>query len=95
MLAFCHGLLEKEEAFVHPAMEARALGSSRRTAEEHVGHQRWLDDLDADLRAIERATGAARDAAADRVPQQRPVLRVARCGDDPDAALDASCISVV
>jgi hypothetical protein len=63
MLAFCHGHLKHEEAFVHSAMEARAPGSSRQSAEEHGHHQLWLDHLEADLAAVVRAAVGARETA--------------------------------
>lgn len=39
MLAILHGHLHSENDFVHSAMEARAPGSTRRIAEEHVHHE--------------------------------------------------------
>src|SRR5512143_1116620 len=53
----------KEDQFIHPAMEARRPGSSRRTADDHVQHARALDRLDADVRELEAAAGSARSDA--------------------------------
>lgn len=53
----------KEDQFIHPAMEARRPGSSRRTAADHVQHARALDRLDADVRALEAASGSPRSDA--------------------------------
>jgi hypothetical protein len=56
--------LSKEEAFVHPAMEARAPGSTRRAAAGHVSHSESYDRIRAACDAVEAARGAARAAAA-------------------------------
>ena len=41
----CKKHLEHENAFVHPAMEQRTPGSSRNTADDHIGHERAIDRL--------------------------------------------------
>jgi hypothetical protein len=64
MLAFCYGHLKKEEAFVHPAIEARAPGASQKTAGDHVDHLHWFDELETAVGAVEQAQGGARAVAA-------------------------------
>ena len=67
LLAICASHLEHENRFVHAAMEARRPGSSARTGEDHVGHEEAIDELTAEIGAFQRATGAARTAAAHRL----------------------------
>ena len=64
MLVFCRGHLQKEDAYVHPVMEARAPGSSERTAGEHGDHAHWFDDLDAAAASVESAQRGATALAA-------------------------------
>jgi hypothetical protein len=64
LLALCRGHLEHENDFVHAAMEARRPGSSAQGASEHAVHLASIEALEADLRALERAEGEARAAAA-------------------------------
>lgn len=54
-LAMMRGHLASENDFVHVAMEARAPGSTRRIADEHVHHER-------DIAVLEEACGALLDA---------------------------------
>jgi len=63
LLEMCTSHLEKENQFVHPAMEARAPGSSARTAEDHVAHEAAIDELTAAAAAVGRSAGEARVAA--------------------------------
>lgn len=45
-LAFlCRKHLEHENAYLHPAMERRAPGSARNSADDHIGHERALERL--------------------------------------------------
>jgi hypothetical protein len=67
LLAICASHLEHENRFVHAAMEARRPGSSARTGEDHVGHEEAIDELTAEIGAVERATGPARATAAHRL----------------------------
>jgi hypothetical protein len=53
-----------EERFIHPAMEARAPGSTRHVDEDHRTHRTALARLVAGCDAVERQSGAARAAAA-------------------------------
>jgi hypothetical protein len=64
LLQFCRHHLEVEEAFVHPALEARRPGSSARIAADHVGHTARIDALERKVEAVARAPSAARAAAA-------------------------------
>lgn len=64
LLAFCRSHLEHENAFVHPAMEARAPGSAGGAAADHVHHGDDLKTLAADLAAVRGTHGDARAAAA-------------------------------
>ena len=64
VLAFCRDHLETENAFVHPAMEARRPGSTRRIADEHVGHAAAIASLAAQANALLQAPHGRRDALA-------------------------------
>ena len=64
MLEFARGHLEKEEQFVHPAMESRAPGSSRQTAHDHLGHAHAFADLEQSLVALERGAAGEKPGAA-------------------------------
>ena len=56
--------LAKEETFVHPAMEARAPGSTQRASADHVSHAGAFDRILAACRDVEAAGGKVRAAAA-------------------------------
>ena len=64
LIGLCRMHLEKEEKFVHPALEAAIPGGAGRTAREHDDHLRAFDRLESGLRAVERSAGARRAAAA-------------------------------
>jgi len=65
LLAFCYGHLKKEETFVHPAMEARAPGSSQQTAGDHVAHLHCFKELETVVEAVEQAeVGSKIESAA-------------------------------
>ena len=64
LLEICQGHLEKENAFVHTAMDARRPGWAAHTAAEHIGHEQSLRELAVAVDAVAAATGAARAAAA-------------------------------
>jgi Hemerythrin HHE cation binding domain len=53
-----------ENQFVHPALEARRPGASRRTASEHAGHEEAFEQLHSAILVLERADRAARGGAA-------------------------------
>ena len=57
--------LAKEDKFVHPAMEARAPGSSGTTAGDHLEHARAFIRLEATVDALEQAAPGHRAGAAD------------------------------
>jgi len=63
-LTFCRMHLEKENRFVHPAMESRAPGSTRSIAADHVGHLRAFADLESDIAAVETTPDAGKPEAA-------------------------------
>jgi hypothetical protein len=56
--------LEKEDHFVHPAMEARRPGSAAHTAADHIHHVAAFGRLEDGIAAVERARGDARVDAA-------------------------------
>jgi hypothetical protein len=70
LLAGCASHLAHENEYLHPALEARAPGSSAATALEHAEHERSLAALEASIGAVESATGSARAAAALRLYRQ-------------------------
>jgi len=67
MIGLCRMHLDKEEKFVHPALEAAVPGGAGRTAREHDDHLRAFDRIEVGLRALERAAGTGRVAAAARL----------------------------
>ena len=64
LLDLCQHHLETENAFVHPAMEARRPGSTRDAADEHVAHAAAIARLRRQLESLARAPAATRDAVA-------------------------------
>ncbi|HWC63599.1 MAG TPA: hemerythrin domain-containing protein [Rhizomicrobium sp.] len=64
LLAFCRIHLEKENRFVHPAMESRAPGSTGTITADHEHHVRAFADLEADVAAVEAAPAGARAETA-------------------------------
>ena len=60
LLTLMRGHLEHENAFIHPALEARQAGASSHTAHDHVQHEAALAALQAQLRRVAAAQGAAR-----------------------------------
>jgi hypothetical protein len=58
------GHLRAENAFLHPALEIRAPGSTHRTAGDHLSHGEAFARLLAGCDEVERSSGAARAAAA-------------------------------
>ena len=76
LVELCRVHLHAENQFIHPAMEARRPGSSRSTADEHVGHEAAFETLIADVQAVERSAGRNR-ATALAVLYQRLALFVA------------------
>ncbi len=64
LLAICRAHLDKEEYYLHPAMEARRAGSAMHTAEDHAEHLRSFENLAASVRNVEQAKGDERHGAA-------------------------------
>jgi hypothetical protein len=64
LLRFCRSHLEKEEAFVHPAIEARRAGASAATHDDHRDHLAAFEQLESEVHALETAGREHRDAAA-------------------------------
>ncbi len=64
LLLYCRTHLEKEEAFVHPAMEARRPHSAAGTRHEHDDHLAAFEQLEVDVREIEIRDTGHREAAA-------------------------------
>lgn len=60
---FLRAHLHHENQFVHPALEARLPGSARRTAGDHVEHERAIEHLEALALGVESAADAARTGA--------------------------------
>ncbi len=56
--------LHKEEEFVHPAMEARAPGSTRRASADHVSHSAAFEKILSACHEVESSQGAVRAARA-------------------------------
>jgi hemerythrin-like domain-containing protein len=61
LIELCVAHLEKEEHYLHPAMEARKPGSSQHTARDHVDQPQAIDGIEAELRAIEEGRGDAQE----------------------------------
>jgi hypothetical protein len=61
---FLRAHLHHEPLFVPPGREARPRGAGRRTAGDHVEHERAIERLEAAARAVETAEEAARAGAA-------------------------------
>ena len=64
LLGLCRTHLEKENAFVHAALEARRPGSTAGIALEHAHHERSIAALEEAARGLERAADDARAAGA-------------------------------
>jgi hypothetical protein len=60
---FLRAHLHHENQFVHPALEARLPGGARRTAGDHVEHERALERLEALALGVESADDASRAGA--------------------------------
>jgi hypothetical protein len=60
---FLRAHLHHENQFVHPALEARLPGGARRTAGDHVEHERALERLEALVLGVQSADDAARAGA--------------------------------
>jgi len=67
LLRFCRTHLEKEEAFVHPAIEARRAGASATTHDDHRDHLAAFEQLESEVLALETAGQEHREAAVTRL----------------------------
>lgn len=67
LLIFCRTHLQKEDTFVHPAMESRRPGSAAATLHDHDDHLIAFQQLEADVRELEVRGAAQRDEAADQL----------------------------
>jgi len=67
LMTLCGKHLAHENEFVHPAIEARRPGVSRRIADEHVEHQESIDALCEDAKQLRRAAPDQRMALALRL----------------------------
>lgn len=67
LLDLCRMHLEKENAYVHTAIEARRPGATAKLAREHAHHERSIAALEHAAGEVERAEGEARAAAAHRL----------------------------
>jgi hypothetical protein len=67
LLALCQAHAHKEDTMVHPALEARAPGTTAQAEDEHRTHQVSLDILAAQADLVARAHGCARATAALRL----------------------------
>nr|WP_214699297.1 ester cyclase [Variovorax paradoxus] len=74
LLDWCVGHLQKENQFVHPAIEARDPAASLRMAGEHAHHDASIAQLRDDADRLSRAGGAARESAATRLYRQLAVF---------------------
>jgi hypothetical protein len=62
LLDACRSHLFTENQFLHTAMEARRRGSSYATANDHIQQEEALEQLEAQLRVIERSSDSKLDA---------------------------------
>jgi hemerythrin-like domain-containing protein len=60
LLELCRGHLFAENQFLHAAMEARRRGSACITANEHVQQEEIMEQIEGNVRAIERSSSAGR-----------------------------------
>lgn len=67
LLDLCRSHVEHENAFIHPAIAARAPHAAARTADDHVDHLATIDALRAEGRALGVAGAAERAALALRL----------------------------
>ncbi|HSV54597.1 MAG TPA: ester cyclase [Burkholderiaceae bacterium] len=64
LLDFCAGHIEKEDRYVHPAMEARSPLSTRQVAHEHEEHAQAIQRLRTAAHDVACTRGLAREKAA-------------------------------
>ena len=64
LIALFRAHLDKENAFIHPALEVRRAGSTSRIAHDHAEHIEGFARLAADVQALRNATRGTRADAA-------------------------------
>lgn len=74
LLDFCAGHLDKENRYVHAALEARQPGAGQRIANEHSEHVAAIDRLRAAAERLARSSPAERVQPADRLYRQLAVF---------------------
>ncbi len=67
LLTICRIHLQKENHFIHTALETRRAGAAAQAAEDHAQHERSFEDLEHDAHAVESSQAAARVVAATRL----------------------------
>jgi iron-sulfur cluster repair protein YtfE (RIC family) len=67
LLKFCATHLQKEEQFLHPAMEAVRPGSPASTQDSHLDHIDAMERLESQAQAIEKTKGALRETAVEQL----------------------------
>jgi hypothetical protein len=67
LLAFCLDHLERENAFVHAAIEARQPAGAKRTGDDHAEHIETIATLQAETAALRRAKPQAQPMLAHRL----------------------------
>lgn len=67
LLAFCLDHVERENAFVHTAIEARQPAGAKRTADDHVEHIETIATLREETAALRRAKPQAQPMLAHRL----------------------------
>lgn len=60
LLGLVRSHMHHENQYLHPALEVRRRGASRRSATDHVAHERAIEDIEAALLATECADAATR-----------------------------------
>ncbi|MCZ7598857.1 MAG: hemerythrin domain-containing protein [Gammaproteobacteria bacterium] len=67
LLDACHAHIDKEDRYIHRAMEARCPGSTVGIAAEHAAHEAAIANLEARVGELEAASGDERIIAARRI----------------------------
>lgn len=74
LLAMFRAHLEKENRYVHPAMESCRPGSTLAIAADHAAHEAAIDTIAARVAAVEASGGESRRAAAHRLYHELSVF---------------------
>jgi len=70
LLGFCAAHVGHENDFVHPALEARAPGTSQRVGDDHVEHLASIAELQQEVQALREAEPVRRAGLAMRLYRQ-------------------------